>query len=82
VTGDNIPRIISPLPNRTYYVETGIATESAITLTLADADTANTSVANNGTTGGRITVTSDNPNLILPADMATAIFSAVSWEAS
>jgi hypothetical protein len=70
---DNRPRIVSPLPDRMYYAEPGVATETAITLTLADADTAATSFVNNATTGARITVTSDNPVLILPADMATAI---------
>jgi methionine-rich copper-binding protein CopC len=73
VKGDNTPRIVSPLPDRMYYAETGIATETAITLTIADGDTANTVFVNNATTGGRITATSDNPNLILTADIATAI---------
>ena len=35
---DNKPRIVSPLPDRMYYAEPGVATETAITLTLADAD--------------------------------------------
>jgi hypothetical protein len=70
---NNNPRIISALPDRMYYAEPGVATEAAITLTVADADTAATSFVNNATTGARITVTSDNPVLILPADMATAI---------
>ncbi|NBY00385.1 MAG: hypothetical protein EBQ87_00130, partial [Planctomycetes bacterium] len=69
---DNKPRIVSPLPDRMYYAEPGVATETAITLTLADADTA-TSFVNNATSGPRIVATSDNPNLILPADMVTAI---------
>jgi hypothetical protein len=70
---DNKPYITSALPEQTYYAEPGVATETAITLTLADADTAATSFVNNASTGARITVTSDNPNLILPADLATAI---------
>jgi ATP-dependent exoDNAse (exonuclease V) beta subunit len=57
-----------PLP-----CDPGIATESAITLTLGDADTAAGSFVNNALTGARITATSDNPNLILPADIAAAI---------
>ncbi|NBU45625.1 MAG: hypothetical protein EBS37_16385, partial [Betaproteobacteria bacterium] len=70
---DNKPRIVSPLPDRMYYAEPGVATETAITLTLADADTVATAFVNNATSGPRIVATSDNPNLILPADMATAI---------
>jgi len=70
---NNSPRIISPLPNQMYYAQPGVATESAINFTIADADTANTSFVNNATTGARITATSDNPNLILPADIAAAI---------
>jgi hypothetical protein len=70
---NNTPRILSALPDRAYYVQSSIVTESAITLTLADADTASGSFINNATTGARITATSDNPNLILPADIATAI---------
>jgi hypothetical protein len=70
---DNKPYITSALPEQTYYAEPGVATETAITLTLADADTAASSFTNNATTGARITATSDNPNLILPADIATAI---------
>jgi len=68
---DNKPYITSALPEQTYYAEPGVATETAITLTLADADTQ--VFTNNGSTGARITATSDNPNLILPADLATAI---------
>jgi len=70
---DNKPRIVSALPDKTYYADTTVATEAPITLTVGDPDTANTSFVNNASTGGRITATSDNPNLILPADMATAI---------
>ena len=70
---DNKPRIVSALPDKTYYADTTVATEAPITLTVGDPDTANTSFVNNASTGGRITATSDNPNLILPADIYTAI---------
>ena len=70
---NNTPRIVTALPDVVYFADSTIITESAIDLTIADADTAANLFVSNATTGGRITVTSDNPNLILPADLASAI---------
>ena len=73
----NTPRIITALPDLVYLAESTITAENAIALTIADADTLATAFTNNATTitatTGRITATSDNPNLILPADIALAI---------
>jgi hypothetical protein len=70
---NNAPRIITPLANQNYVADTTQKTEPVINFTIADADTAASSFTNNATTGARITVTSSNPNLFLPASMATAI---------
>jgi len=67
------PTISPPFADQTYYAQQRVATETAINFTFDDADTAVTAFWNNATTGARITAISDNPNLILPADMATAI---------
>jgi len=70
---NNAPRIITPLANQDYVADTTQKTEPVINFTIADADTAASSFTNNATTGARITVTSSNPNLFLPASMVTAI---------
>ncbi|MFN6049801.1 MAG: hypothetical protein ACK47R_03125, partial [Planctomycetia bacterium] len=70
---NNTPRILTALPDVVYYTNNSIITENAINFTIADADTAAGSFGNNNTTGARIVATSDNPNLILPADIAVAI---------
>ncbi len=70
------PTISPPFADQTYYAQQRVATETAISFTLADADTAAPAFINNAYTaytGARIAAISDNPNLILPADMATAI---------
>ncbi|NDJ15237.1 MAG: hypothetical protein EBY17_29315, partial [Acidobacteriia bacterium] len=70
---NNAPRILTSLANQNYVAASTQVTEPVINFTIADADTAASSFTNNGTTGARITVTSTNPNLFLPASMATAI---------
>jgi hypothetical protein len=70
---NNAPRILTPLANQNYVADTTQKTEPVINFTIADADTAASSFTNNATTGARIVATSDNPNLILPADIALAI---------
>ena len=72
-SADNSPRILTNLVNKTYLADATVATETAINFTIGDADTAATAFVNNATTGARIVATSDNPNLILPADIAAAI---------
>ncbi len=69
----NAPAISPPFANQTYYAEPRVATERAINFTFDDADTPATAFTNNASIGARITAISDNPNLILPADMAVAI---------
>lgn len=69
----NAPAISPPFANQTYYAEPRVATERVINFTFDDADTSATAFMNNASIGARITAISDNPNLILPADMATAI---------
>ncbi|MFZ4646426.1 MAG: beta strand repeat-containing protein, partial [Gemmataceae bacterium] len=70
---NNTPRILTPLVDKTYLVEQAVSTETAITFNIADADTPVANFTSNGTNGARITATSDNPNLILSADMLTSI---------
>jgi hypothetical protein len=71
---NNSPRIITPLANQTYLADTtSVLTESAINFTIADGDTLASAFVNNAATGARITATSDNPNLILPADIGVSI---------
>jgi hypothetical protein len=70
---NNTPRILTALPDKIYLVDSVTTTENAISFTIADADTAAGLFSNNAATGARITATSDNPNLILPADVALSI---------
>ena len=69
---DNRPWV-NQLPDQTYYADAGVATEAGISIQLPDGDTAQANFINNANTGARVTATSDNPNIFLPADMATAI---------
>jgi hypothetical protein len=70
---NNSPRILTTLANQNYVAGSTQVTEPVINFTIDDADTAASSFTNNAKTGAHITVTSSNPNLFLPASMATAI---------
>ncbi|NBY00451.1 MAG: hypothetical protein EBQ87_00480, partial [Planctomycetes bacterium] len=70
---NNSPRIITPLVSQNYVAGFTQVTEPVINFDIVDADTPLANFTNNATTGARITVTSSNPNLFLPASMSTAI---------